>query len=77
VLPYSSKDVTYGRAELIRDNARQFHLQYEQQMLEPVSLSIGVAVFPADGGTSAEILRAVDTALYQAKQKGGGVVAAI
>jgi diguanylate cyclase (GGDEF)-like protein/PAS domain S-box-containing protein len=76
VLPYSSKDVTYGRAELIRDNASQFHLQYEQQMLEPVSLSIGVAVFPADGGTSAEILRAVDTALYQAKQKGGGVVAA-
>ena len=77
VLPYTSRGVAFGRAELIREYARQFHIQYEQQMLESVSLSIGVAVFPEDGGTSAEILRAVDTALYQAKQKGGGVVAAI
>lgn len=35
-----------------------------------ISLSIGVAVAPADGKTPDELLQAADTALYQAKQDG-------
>jgi diguanylate cyclase (GGDEF)-like protein/PAS domain S-box-containing protein len=77
VLPSTSRRVTYGRAQLIREYGRQFHLHYEQQMLDALSISIGIALYPEDGTTIAEILRAVDAALYQAKQKGGGLDAAI
>ena len=67
VLPDTSRAVTYGRGELICEYAKQFHLQYEGQILEPVTLSLGVAVSPEDGATSTAILRAVDTALYRSK----------
>jgi|HubBroStandDraft_1064217.scaffolds.fasta_scaffold00997_9 diguanylate cyclase (GGDEF)-like protein len=39
-----------------------------------VRTSIGVAVFPDDGTTQAELLRHADEALYAAKQLGGGRV---
>ena len=74
VLPDTSRAVTYGRAELICEYAKQFHLQYDGQILEAVTLSLGVAVFPEDGATSTAILKAVDTALYRAKHAGSGRV---
>jgi len=74
VLPDTSGGVTFGRAELIGDYAKQFHLQYEGQILEALTLSIGVAVFPEHGTTCKAILKAVDTALYRAKHAGSGRV---
>jgi GGDEF domain-containing protein len=53
-----------------------FHLQFEGHSLAPVTLSLGVAVFPESGFTSTGILRAVDAALYRAKQNGRGRVVA-
>ncbi|HQS99285.1 MAG TPA: EAL domain-containing protein [Thiobacillus sp.] len=38
-----------------------------------VGASIGVAVYPAHGDTSHDLLRAADVAMYQAKQSGAGV----
>jgi diguanylate cyclase (GGDEF)-like protein len=70
VLPDASRDVTRERAKLICEYAQQFHLQFEGQRLAPVTLSLGVAVFPGHGTTSTGILRAVDAALYQAKHEG-------
>ena len=35
-----------------------------------VGTSIGIAMFPADGATAAELIKSADTALYQAKQAG-------
>jgi diguanylate cyclase (GGDEF)-like protein/PAS domain S-box-containing protein len=37
-----------------------------------VSASIGIAMFPAHGGTPAELLRRADVAMYQAKRSGSG-----
>jgi len=74
ILPDASLEVTHTRAELICDYARQFRLQYEGQSLLPVTLSLGVAVFPEHGLTSTEILRMVDAALYRAKSVGRGQV---
>lgn len=37
----------------------------------PIAATFGVASFPADGSTAAELLRAADRALYLAKQAGG------
>ena len=70
ILPDASGEVTRTRAELICDHARYIHLQYEGQSLTPVTLSLGVAIFPEHGVTSTEILRMVDAALYRAKSEG-------
>jgi diguanylate cyclase (GGDEF)-like protein/PAS domain S-box-containing protein len=70
VLPDASLDVTRERAELLRQNAHHLDIQFEGQTLEAVTLSIGVAVFPEDGSSSAAILKAVDDALYRAKREG-------
>lgn len=70
ILPDASRTVTCERAKLICECAKQFHLKFAGQVLETVTLSLGVAVFPEHGSTSAAILRAVDDALYRAKHEG-------
>jgi diguanylate cyclase (GGDEF)-like protein/PAS domain S-box-containing protein len=72
ILPDASRDVAWKRAELIFEHSKQFHLQFEEQTLEGVTLSMGVAAFPEDGSTSAAILKAADDALYHAKHEGRG-----
>ena len=37
----------------------------------PMSASIGVAIFPADGEDGEQLARAADRAMYRAKQAGG------
>jgi diguanylate cyclase (GGDEF)-like protein/PAS domain S-box-containing protein len=74
VLPDASCEVTRKRAELIRNAAHHFHTQFERQNLKLGTLSLGVAVYPSHGSTSAAILRAVDCALYRAKREGRGRV---
>ena len=70
VMPDAAQDVIRARAELLRENAHHLHIQFETQTLGPVTLSIGVAVFPEDGIISADLLRAADNALYRAKYEG-------
>ena len=43
--------------------------------LPPVSASIGVATYPADGATNAEILLAADRACFVAKRRGRDLIA--
>ena len=75
ILPDASRKVTWERAELICEHFKQFHLQFEEKTLEAFTVSIGVAVFPEDGSTSATVLRAADNALYRAKREGSSQVA--
>lgn len=70
VLPDASREVTLERAERICEYARYFHLQFDGQSLAAVTLSLGVALFPEHGMTRTGILRAVDAALYRAKDEG-------
>jgi diguanylate cyclase (GGDEF)-like protein/PAS domain S-box-containing protein len=74
VMPGASREVTRERAEIICEFAKQFHFQFEEQTLEGVTLSLGVAAFPEDGSTSAAVLKAADDALYRAKREGRGQV---
>lgn len=46
---------------------RPVHLLGNEHYARP---SIGIALFPAHGGTAAELLRSADTALYAAKRQG-------
>jgi diguanylate cyclase (GGDEF)-like protein len=41
-----------------------------------ITVSIGVAEYPASGGDSTEVLQAADRALYQAKSEGRNRVVA-
>ncbi len=74
VLPDAARDMTRERAERLCEHARHLRIQFEGQTLDAVTLSLGVAVFPQDGGTSEAILRAADNALYRAKREGPGRV---
>ena len=43
---------------------------------EPMTVSLGTAVFPENGGDGETVLRAADAALYKAKGLGGNQVVA-
>ncbi|MDR3576039.1 MAG: sensor domain-containing diguanylate cyclase [Anaerolineaceae bacterium] len=70
ILPDVSKDVAYERAELIRQRIHYFNADCEEQISGLITLSLGVAVFPEHGSSTAAILKAVDNALYRAKRAG-------
>jgi diguanylate cyclase (GGDEF)-like protein/PAS domain S-box-containing protein len=74
IMPDATREVTRERAGLVCESAAMFHLQFEGDTLAPVTLSLGVAVFPENGSTSTGVLRAVDAALYRAKHNGRGRV---
>src|SRR3989449_2060449 len=75
ILPDASMEVTQQRAERLREEFKRLNVQQRGRSLGPVTLSVGVAVFPEHGSTAEEILRAADHALYQAKAEGRDRVA--
>jgi len=64
VLPNTTVDAAVERAEEIRSRFAA------AKPARRITLSVGVASFPWDGRTEAEILRAADRALYAAKDSG-------
>jgi diguanylate cyclase (GGDEF)-like protein/PAS domain S-box-containing protein len=70
VLPDASRKVTCGRAERICEDARHITILYKARALEKLTLSLGIAVFPQDGSSSAAVLQVADQALYRAKHEG-------
>ena len=75
VLPDASLAVTCGRADSLCDHAHDFLIQVEGHVLEKVTLSLGIAIFPDNGSSSKAILKVADEALYRAKRQGRGRVA--
>jgi diguanylate cyclase (GGDEF)-like protein len=67
LLPGADADAAAMIAERLRRELMDSPLSTEQ----PVAATFGVAVFPRDGGTPADLVRAADRALYLAKQAGG------
>jgi len=70
VLQDISSLVTQQRAEQLREAVRNVKIYYGDRVLDPVTLSLGVAIFPEHGDTYRTVLQAADVALYQAKQSG-------
>jgi len=70
ILPEASREITQLRAENICKHIKHIPVQYDGQTLEAVTLSLGVAGFPAQGSTIDAVLRAADAALYRAKRDG-------
>jgi len=70
VLPEASRKITRGRAERIHEEAGHISILYKARTLEKITLSLGIAVFPQDGSSSAAVLQVADQALYRAKHEG-------
>ena len=70
ILPGSSAELAAQRAENMRIAVGREEIRYQGRVLKPMTLSFGIASFPANGKTSHELLRAADTALYRAKSEG-------
>jgi diguanylate cyclase (GGDEF)-like protein len=74
ILPEASLEVTQKRAEQLLEKARQIRVEIAYQILAPVTISVGVAVFPDHGSTGEDILKSADIALYRAKRAGRNCV---
>jgi diguanylate cyclase (GGDEF)-like protein/PAS domain S-box-containing protein len=68
VLPIADADAAAHVAQkLLEECARQY--RHDSHVLT-VTPSIGIAMFPKDGGTFDELLKTADTAMYRAKDEG-------
>lgn len=70
ILPEADIGVAIQRAQAIRAGVEDLHVQHLGRELPKVTLSIGVAGYPADGNTAEALLQAADEALYRAKRHG-------
>jgi diguanylate cyclase (GGDEF)-like protein len=70
ILPDTSAELGAQRAEEMRIAVGHEEMQYHSHLLRPMTLSFGIATFPANGRTSKDLLRASDTALFRAKSEG-------
>jgi diguanylate cyclase (GGDEF)-like protein/PAS domain S-box-containing protein len=70
ILPESTAKDAAKRANLLRLQAKKLRVRHQDQTLDPITLSIGVAAFPEHGLTPEEILQAADQCLYQSKTDG-------
>jgi two-component system cell cycle response regulator len=73
ILPGLSKKEALEVAEEIRRRVENHDFEREGVSPRP-TLSLGVASYPEDGATRADLTRAADEALYRAKRSGGNMV---
>jgi diguanylate cyclase (GGDEF)-like protein len=70
VMARATQQIVWQRAEALRQSVRNQRLGHDGQELGPVSLSIGIAVFPDHGDSGHAVLHAADSALIQSKRQG-------
>ncbi|HYM96467.1 MAG TPA: sensor domain-containing diguanylate cyclase, partial [Candidatus Sulfotelmatobacter sp.] len=70
VLPSTTLDGIPSRIERIREQFGGMNIEHGHRPIWPVTLSIGVAVFPDSGETAEAVIRKADAALYLAKKSG-------
>ncbi len=70
ILPGAPLETAKERLDLVRSETRRLRVLLRGQSLGPVSVSAGVAMFPAHGATGMAVLHVADAALYQAKSEG-------
>jgi diguanylate cyclase (GGDEF)-like protein/PAS domain S-box-containing protein len=69
VMPNMDNQVAYERAEKLRNTLNSLYIPYGIYSLT-ITISMGIASYPANGQTREAILRAADKAMYAAKEAG-------
>ncbi|MEM8641119.1 MAG: PAS domain S-box protein [Cyanobacteria bacterium P01_G01_bin.54] len=70
LLPDLSKDEVILRAEQLLGGVRHLHFEGENQTLDPVTVSIGIALFPENGTNWDALVQSAEMALSRAKVEG-------
>ena len=70
ILPLSSAEGTYKRAEQIRQGVKKLKVSFKGQDLPAVTLSMGIAIYPDHGTEWNDLIQLADKALYRAKEQG-------
>ncbi|HEX7047738.1 MAG TPA: diguanylate cyclase [Gammaproteobacteria bacterium] len=70
LLPGTGLDDAVLRAEELRKEIARLQVVHGNSTLPPVTISVGVASYPANGKDAGELLKAADRALYAAKDAG-------
>lgn len=70
ILPDASEDNALVRAETLRAGIRALEVRSRGSSIGQVTCSIGLAVYPIHAKTGADVLKAADIALYEAKHTG-------
>jgi len=77
VLPQCPHDVGWQRAETIRKLLKTLEIKNTAGRMEPISASLGLAVFPDHGQTIEALLSAAEAAASRARSKGGDCVVTV
>lgn len=75
ILPGADLGSTLMRAEMIRTAVENLSIRFDGCTIAPVTLSLGVAIFPEHGDNEHTLLQQADEALYCAKRTGRNRVA--
>ncbi len=70
ILPESSVENAVMRLEELRHAARVHKITHRDRMLDAVTFSMGIAAYPENGETGADLLQAADHCLYESKAGG-------
>ncbi len=70
ILPETNEETAVERAELIRQAVGKLRVRSKGETLRQISVSIGVAMYPAPAQDATDLVRLADRALYDAKHAG-------
>ncbi len=70
ILPEATAVIAAERTEAIRREVEDLALSYRGRTLGRITISMGIAMYPEDGASADDLVRASDKALYQAKTQG-------
>lgn len=74
ICPRITPDTLKQRAEGIREGLALFNKRHQDLYQEPLTLSLGTALYPENGNTSEQIIKVADMALNRAEQEGGNKI---
>jgi diguanylate cyclase (GGDEF)-like protein/PAS domain S-box-containing protein len=70
ILPESSAQDATKRTAALREGLKKISIRNRGQVLDHVTISVGIAAFPEHGQTVEELLHIADQCLYQSKAQG-------
>lgn len=74
VMNDATRDLTLERAEHLRAQVQKLRVEYVDQEIKGITISVGVAIYPVHGTTMDALMKHVTSALEQAKAKGRNCV---